>query len=330
MKANSRYFRVGLFVLLAAAVGTAAVAALGAGEYFREKVPFETYVDESVQGLDVGAPVKIRGVQVGNLETIDFVRNRYVTHHHYVYLGMSFFPDRLAGRLGQNLERRIQEEIVHGLRIRLASQGLTGGVYLEIDYLDPVRNPVLPITWRPAGHYVPSAGSTGARLLDRVVKVVTDLDDAGIDEIGKRMTGLLDEATRTVRRVEEFIASIDRASAEASRTVEELRKVVKEDVARRLATLLDTLQAAVEKDLAPAARGVGEAAREVPPLVERVERTLRRIDRVVAEQDRSLDEALDNLRVISEDVRDLTGSLKRYPAQALFGEPPPRAKAVGR
>ena len=64
MSAEARYFRVGLFVFvgLAAIAGTALV--LGGRSFFAEKVTFETYFEESVQGLEVGSPVKLRGVGI--------------------------------------------------------------------------------------------------------------------------------------------------------------------------------------------------------------------------------------------------------------------------
>ena len=38
------------------------VVVLGGGALFRRTVIFETYLQESVQGLDIGSPVRYRGV----------------------------------------------------------------------------------------------------------------------------------------------------------------------------------------------------------------------------------------------------------------------------
>lgn len=328
MKDSSRHFKIGAFVLFAAAIGVAAVVLFGAGELLRVTVPFETYVNESVQGLEIGAPVKLRGVQVGAVETIDFVQNRYDGHEHYVFIGMRIYPDRISGRIGRDLPRRLREEIEHGLRIRLASQGLTGGVYLEVDYVDPVLHPPLQISWAPASYYVPSTGSTGARVLERLERVITELDAADIDQIARRVATLLEEVSATVRGLEPVVKGFERVASDASRAAEDVRQVLKEDVAKKLSALLETLNFAVEKDVSPAVRSLHEVARALPPTIERANATLRKMDRVLTEQDRNLEEALDNLRVISEDVREMTGSLKKYPSQAIFGQAPPRGKAV--
>ena len=62
MSAKPSYFRIGLFIAVALAILAAGLIALGAGQAFRPRVYFETYVDASVQGVDVGSPVKFRGV----------------------------------------------------------------------------------------------------------------------------------------------------------------------------------------------------------------------------------------------------------------------------
>ena len=71
MSAQTKYFKLGAFVLTAIAVGVTALVVLGAGTIMRKKVMVETYMDESVQGLEAGAPVKFRGVTVGRLEKIE-------------------------------------------------------------------------------------------------------------------------------------------------------------------------------------------------------------------------------------------------------------------
>ena len=70
MSAETKFFKLGAFVLAGVAVAVGAVVVLGAGSLMRKKVLAESYVDESVQGLDVGAPVKFRGVTVGRLDDV--------------------------------------------------------------------------------------------------------------------------------------------------------------------------------------------------------------------------------------------------------------------
>ena len=76
MSDDKRYFKVGAFVLTGALLIGSFTVILGGGDYFAEKVVIETYFDESVQGLEVGSPVKLRGVQVGSVSSIGFVRTR--------------------------------------------------------------------------------------------------------------------------------------------------------------------------------------------------------------------------------------------------------------
>ena len=72
-----RYFRVGVFVLVGFALIVVFVIALGGQALFRETVLMVTYFDESVQGLEVGSPVKVRGVELGSVAEIGMVGAHY-------------------------------------------------------------------------------------------------------------------------------------------------------------------------------------------------------------------------------------------------------------
>ena len=54
--ANPNYFRLGVFVLSAIGVLIAIILIFGGGRFFKPSFTVETYVKQSVTGLDVGAP----------------------------------------------------------------------------------------------------------------------------------------------------------------------------------------------------------------------------------------------------------------------------------
>ena len=77
MSQKANYFKLGIFIIAAAAILVAIILALGAGNIFKQTVTIETYFDESVQGLDVGSPVMVRGVQIGRVKEIGLVSRYY-------------------------------------------------------------------------------------------------------------------------------------------------------------------------------------------------------------------------------------------------------------
>ena len=73
----------------------------------------------------------------------------------------------------------------------LAPQGITGTNYLEIDYVDPSANPVLPIDWTPLYIYVPSARSTVTTFVDAATEIVDRLHNLDIEGTVANLNRLL-------------------------------------------------------------------------------------------------------------------------------------------
>src|SRR4030095_15830462 len=61
---------IGAFVVGAIVLVIAGVLLFGGGKFFQEKRPYVMFFDSSVEGLNVGAPVIFRGVQVGQVTDI--------------------------------------------------------------------------------------------------------------------------------------------------------------------------------------------------------------------------------------------------------------------
>src|SRR5215470_6343339 len=70
MEESKRYVRLGLFVLMSVAVLVGALFVLAGGKWFQPTFTFETYFDKSISGLELGAPVRFRGVPLGHVTEI--------------------------------------------------------------------------------------------------------------------------------------------------------------------------------------------------------------------------------------------------------------------
>ena len=325
MSAKANYFKLGLFVILSVALGVVGVLVLGAGKILEKRIILETYLDQSVQGVDIGSKVKFRGVPVGNIRKIDFTRNRYeldkapLARRSYVRLEI----EMSAGALGQKTKTIINEdlprEIQNGLRARLTSQGVTGTSYLEIDYLDPEKNPPLPIDWKPDYPYIPSAASTFSRIVNSAEELFSQLERINFERIANSVELLVMSLDSKVSEL-----PLGLLGTNAAGLLTEIR-----DSNQRIQKLLDRPEVdSLLKDASGAMAGFRRTA-ESPELtnsVVQLQKTLRRLDQLVAGKDGDIEAALENLRVLTGNLRELSENAKRFPAQLLFGEPPKPVK----
>ena len=170
---ETNYLRIGSFVVTGLMLFIVAILILGSGMLFKKVIYVETYFNESVQGLTEGSPLKYLGMEIGRVVEINALDNvykiqknmEYRIHRHYIYVKMAI-SSKFFGRLSKSeIEERINREIASGLRVKLAPQGLTGNVYVELNFMEPDTHPVLPIYWQPENIYVPSTTSTLAFLV---------------------------------------------------------------------------------------------------------------------------------------------------------------------
>ena len=322
MSAKANYFKLGLFIIVAVALGIAAVLILGAGRLFQRKFIIETYLDQSVQGVDIGSKVKYRGVPIGHIKRIGFTRNHYTspdrTHqsqHSYVMLELEITSMPFAVDSEEDLKDHLPAEVRHGLRCRLTSQGVTGTSYLEIDYLEASRYPSLPIDWEPEHPYIPSAPSVFSKIVNSAEELFSSLDKIDFVKLAEDVERLI---TTLDKKVGEL--PFNRLGTNAVQLLSEVRASN-----QSLMRLLDGPEIpALLKDASGAVASLRRTA-ESPALtnsVAQLNRTLRRLDQLVAGKDDDLQLTLENLRILTDNLRDLTENAKRFPSQLFFGEPP--------
>ncbi len=193
---------VGLFVLGALLLGVISLLSFGGVNFFNKPERFVVYFDESVHGLDLGSPVKFRGVRVGRVVA---VKLRYLPAktRSLVEVQCELTRNVLAGPDGKLIdvsEREELETLVHeGLSAQLGVIGLaTGLLFVELDF-------------RPAGQVdkfsrdvesdyvvVPAAPSSLSQFQGNLTAILDKIN--GIDFVGlsDELKGLLADTRRQI------------------------------------------------------------------------------------------------------------------------------------
>ncbi|MCS6921327.1 MAG: MlaD family protein [Elioraea sp.] len=342
MEDKGLYFRVGLAILAGVAALLALVVWIGADTFRRRGFMFETYFAESVQGLDSGAQVRFRGVAIGTVREIAIAAAVYPEAMRgdiprsegarLVVVRFELFRDRLVETSVQQFHALVES----GLRLRMASQGITGILYLEMDFLDPARFPPLIPPWPTKYPVIPAVPSTLAQFQSAAERLMARLNEVDFPGLVERIGALVDALTESVTVGEgyrllveggDLLASLRRqsdaigprleaAALEAERTARGLREIAESRELRGI--LANTAAASTE---------LRNALARLPATLAATEQTIRRVEALVGEADRDLGPALRDLRLAADNLRALTEQARRYPSQMLFGEPPPGAAA---
>ena len=305
MSVGLTHFKLGLLTLVAVTAGIAVAFALGARATRHETIRYDTYFDESVEGLTIGSPVKYRGVAIGSVIDIEIA------------------PDNKSVDVGLSLEAADAERlglvtVPLELRAQLGTQGITGVKFVDMDFFDPKTTPPPTLGFAPAQRYIPAAPSLMKGLAEGVgtmlerLPAVADGTVALLQKVGRVLDDLQGE--RIPNRLATAIDDIDV-------TVKELRTLLQHaDRARipdKIASAVDGLSAAIGKVSAMvdglggdgglvastqhATDSVGELGRRTMGSADELRRTLR-----------DLDEA-------ARAIRSLARDLERDPDMLLKG-----------
>jgi len=338
------FLRVGTLVLggFALVIG---LVLFFAGNTLSHGIVFESYFSESVEGLEVGAPVKYRGVTVGRVTELGLVTAEYGGHnlsdeldkltYRLVFVRFLVDPARIGLPPEQIADTTTAVRL--GLRVRLASQGITGLAYMELDFVDPVKYPTSELPWTPRDPYIPSMPSKLFELENEATGFLAKLNSLDLEALTTSLTGLVadlrgnvdhGDVHLTLARAAELLRTLDdtvRAAdlpgltGDLRRTSESLRAVAQDrDLHRVLAN------AAIASDqLAAASARLG-------PLIASVQGMAGRIDNGVADLQRDLLPILHDAQAAVTNLRDTSEELRRYPPQFLLANPPPRSQGAAK
>jgi ABC-type transporter Mla subunit MlaD len=353
MSQKANYFKIGVFVIIAVVLGAAGLVLLGLRSRLQHKMLFETYIDESVQGLEIGSPVKYRGVRVGEVREIDLPpREREDLRPHggrLIYVVMEIVPKALGLHPGEELTQGdLNALIVRGLRVRLAAQGITGVMYIETDYI-----PGAPAPFEPASltHlYVPSAPSTFTRFTDAIDAIFGKLEKVDFDRLTQQADQLFASLNHVVEpaNVDRILGEVEHVIATAQRKMDELPlsqiSTRLDELLAKIDRTIDTLQLeplrgslgqfveearatnqqlqGVLRDVNVLTENVAGASRDLQPLTGQARLAIKHLNQLVLARAEDIESIMENVRLITEHLKGLSSGAEWYPSQVLFGEQP--------
>lgn len=349
MASQRTKFSVGLFVASGVGIVVVAIIWLGMSRYLEKGNFYATYFDESVQGLQKGAPVKYRGVSVGRVERIGVA------------------PDERLIQVIMKIETK--EKLTRDMVAQLKDVGLTGSMFVELDRKkkgDAARSP--HITFPSEYPIVASKPSEIQELLsgidevfkhikaldlqgisdkvkltlDNLNQVMADADikavsarfqssfdhidrmiaDAQVKEISTKLQSSLDGANRLFnnKKWAKILAAIDQAVHTLNRIMDKAEAGVThaDNAFVGLETVIvenqATIRGAIEQIL-KATENANVLLERGATLVERSDHSLYALRRELLVSAQNLEQATDNLNRFMEILSD-------QPTQLFLGEPP--------
>ncbi|MCP3920582.1 MAG: MCE family protein [bacterium] len=328
---KTNHWKLGLFVVLGVLATIASLFWIAASRLNRPEEERVTYFNESVQGLEVGAPVKFRGVTVGKVSAIGIAPDRRL-----VQVTSKVYADVLEDlglvAAGGELEATVPSD----MRVQLSSTGITGVKFLLVDFFPRAADsPSLEFT--PAAGFMPSTSSTlksvedSLRILaENLPAAMTQAEDllATVNQRVKEfdVAAVSGQAERFLSRLNEQIDKLDEANVivESSALMADLRRAAalgrellerlrsdEDPIGRALAGIegltADARGAIADADVAGTARSVRDASASYGALAGNVGELTHDLQVTV----RHLQETLDSIDSLAEFLERQPGSILR-------------------
>lgn len=321
---TTHYFKLGMFVLIGAGMLLGTVLALGAGRLLRKQIPAETLMDESVSGLDMGSPVKYRGVTIGRVTSIAFAADKNggvepQTNRiaRYVLIDMSLDASSFKGMSLPEINQTLKRMAHNGLRARVEQQGIGGSVYLGLDFLDPASIPPPEIRWKSATLYIPSAPSAMTQVMSAAERLASDLRRANLPEVVEHIDGLIVNATGAVQHVNQIVEANRGGLKSAVADLPAITSHLKTTTARVDEILHD-------KRLNQAIGNVADDSASAGATLGDVHRTVQNLQTLIASEQADIQTIVGDLRRTADNLAAVSSELRDNPSRLLLGGPPPR------
>jgi len=261
----------------------AVVVVFGSGKLFQERTRFIAYFPGSLQGLRVGAPVEMRGIQIGTVADIGIQVNDKLDFTFPVV--MEVVSGQIRGITAHMKQAvNIKDLIAEGLRAQLVAQSLvTGQQSIQLDfYPDTPVNlaestspyeqvPTIPSSSEQIKGSIEQVVVQASELLDRVNDVLSEENRKKISDMIVKADGIVEDIRPTMEAFRHAAETADATLTDLGKDREEFAKLLEDGqqtliAYKNLAERADGVIASNEDGIKQAIGGMVEIERRLGSL----------------------------------------------------------------
>lgn len=326
-------FLVGSLVLL-----IAAVLIFGGGQFFKKKTQYVIYFDSALNGLNVGAPVKLQGVQIGTVKEISLEFDKQFARLSKPVV-VEIEPDAIKDASGRpfkvalTLKQRQQNAkklIDAGLKAQLQTQSLlTGLLYVEFNFFRDKPLVLTGLNYKDIPE-MPSVPTTVDEIKSTADEMLRKFRQLPIEDI-------VNDLAVTMKEVRGIMTSeeLQKNRVALGKTLDETQKLVA-SLNRNLGPLVNNMNGTVtdtrtivqdfSRDMRPVLKSTEKALNHATTALETAtgvlqesKYTLNSVDALTA-PDAPLWQSLEALRDAAQSTKDLTDYIERHPDSIIYGK----------
>ncbi|ARU93543.1 intermembrane transport protein PqiB [Tatumella citrea] len=182
---------------------------------YTEHTDFLLFFNESIRGLEPGAPVEFRGIRLGTVEKVPYVipgRFDTLNNDYRIPVLIRIEPGRFASSVGNNfnMEQHLQQGRLNGLRASLKTANLiTGSLYVDLDFYNNVPQFTGPDS--VAGYeIIPTVVGGLNQIQQKVMAILDKVEKLPLAPMLNEATGTLKESQKTMKNLQTTLDNLNK------------------------------------------------------------------------------------------------------------------------
>ena len=332
--------RIAIGGFVAGGIGLAVLAMLfiGSGKYFQQKSKQVLFFEGSVKGLNVGSPVKFRGVDIGEVTKIQLtIRPENLEFFVPVYVEIYRNSVSILGGKEQAKfdDRKVVDRLVTemGLRAQLQMQSLlTGQLFINYDFYP--GTPIKKVGLEDKIYEVPTIPTALQMLTETLEEIIDNIRKVNIQE-------MVDDIAQTAKGANKLMNSPDLSNAveNLNLALQDMQRFITnaESLVGKVNRKVDSVSESFESTMDDTRKMVRNIDRRVDPIASDMESALSAIQtsfdkaenllvgaqKLISENSklgREISVTLESMSDASRSLEELTDYLQQHPESIITGK----------